>query len=743
MQGVGFRPFAYRLATQLGLSGQVGNDAAGVWCDIEGPAEILATFVQRLRTELPPLAVIRELVVHDEPPVGGTEFVIATSDSGKAAASLIPPDIAPCTACIDEMSDQANRRFRYPFTCCTDCGPRFTVIDGLPYDRADTSMSAFPLCDACDQEYRNPTDRRFHAQATCCRDCGPTLSYLSNDSASAASISESAALDAAAQLLSAGGILALKGVGGYQLLCRADDSAAVQRLRDRKHRDEKPFAVLVKSVEEAHALADIDDRGERALTAFEAPIVLVRAKPSTAIAAQVAPGTGLLGIMLPASPLHVVLVADVDAPLVCTSGNQSNTPIISDDAESRVALASICDGWLTHDRRIERRADDSVGQVVHDRFQLLRRARGFAPRSVHLPASKRTILGVGASLKNTVCVAIEANATVSVHLGDLENPATLSAFETAIADQLQLHEHELDLVVHDLHPEYLSTKFAMSQTLAPTLAVQHHHAHLASCLADNGEAGKAIGVIFDGMGWGTDATAWGGEFLVGDASEFARPLHLGYVPLPGGDGAARHPWRMAVAHLAAAFGSSWPAVDAVDRHDNVEAVLALCQHPNTVPTSSIGRLFDAVAALCGVADSVTYEGQAAIALEQLADQSNGSYPWPLPVDHPEIDAAPIISAVVDDLTRGVSPSIVAGRFHGSLASMILSACNRLRDETGLGRVALSGGVFQNRLLNELVVPLLEHNRFEVLRHGQVPPNDGGISLGQVAIGRAHQHALLH
>jgi len=729
VQGVGFRPFVHRLATELGLAGIVSNTEGHVYCEVEGPHAALDTFIDRLSSDAPPLANIIEVSSTEVDPVGHVGFTIVPSDGEHSGASSIPADSAPCDACSAEFSDPHDRRFNYPFTCCTDCGPRYTVLRGLPYDRSRTSLAGFVLCDQCQAEYGDPTDRRFHAQATCCFVCGPTVAGTT-------------VADTIARLV-AGDIVALKGLGGYQLMCRADAPESVQLLRERKHREEKPFALLVETVAEANDLIELDSVGRRALTGPEAPIVLAPAKPDIAVAPQVAPGTGLLGVMLPATPLHALLANGVGVPLVCTSGNRSNEPIIIDDEEAATAFAQIADGLLSHDRPIERRADDSVGQVVAGRFQLLRRARGFAPRAVSIPASAQPVLGVGAELKSTTCLAIDDRAEVSVHLGDLENPATLRSFERAISDQLGLARVEPELVVHDLHPEYLSTKFALAQDMAPTLAVQHHHAHMVSCLIDNQHSGPAIGVTFDGLGWGTDDTAWGGEFLVGDAFGFERAAHLAQVSMPGGSAAITAPWRMAVAHLVSAFGEL-PDVPMFRGHEEQLApVAALSASGASVATSSMGRLFDAIAALCEVADIVSYEGQAAIGLEQLAagcDADVNGYDWAID-DATIIPTSSLIAAVFEDVRSGADRALIARRFHVSVAELVIDVCGRLRESTGLNVVALSGGVFQNRLLVELVVPRLTDDGFTELRHSQVPPNDGGISLGQVAIGRAHLDSI--
>ena len=736
VQGVGFRPHLHRLARSLSLTGATGNDDDGVWCEIQGRRADLDAFEARVTAEAPPLARVDSVRATDVPAVEGErEFSIAPSAVGSGTvAGTVPPDVAACGACLAEIADPGERRYRYAFTCCTDCGPRYTVVRSLPYDRERTSMAAFPLCGACEAEYHDPADRRHHAQAVCCPACGPRLSLESIDGEAI----DGDPIQGAAALLRSGSIIAAKGAGGYQLACRADDSAAVGRLRRRKHREEKPFALLVASVEAATAISILDDSALRALTGPEAPIVLAPRRESAPVAAEVAPDTRLLGVMLPVTPLHALLADAAGVPLVCTSGNRSDEPIVTDDARVGTELGDIADAVLGHDRVIERRADDSVGHVVAGDFQLLRRARGYAPGTVRLDRDGPPVLAVGAELKSTVCLALGAGAHMSVHLGDLEHPAALAAFETVVADLLALTRASPELLVHDLHPEYLSTKFAASSGLAPQLGVQHHHAHLASCLTDSGFDDQAIGVMFDGMGWGTDGTLWGGEILAGDAGGYERIAHLRPVPMPGGSAAVRQPWRMALAHLHEAFGTDLPALTCVTDHtEDAPQVLDQCRPGQSILTTSVGRLFDTVAALCGVAESVTYEGQAAIRLEQAAGPDVRRYPVEIS-DGPRavIEFSQLVEAVTADLQAGEEPSAISAAFHRWVADVAVAVSEQAREATELTAVAISGGVFQNRRLVELLVPDLEQSGFEVLRHRRVPPNDGGISLGQAAVGRA-------
>ncbi len=751
VQGVGFRPFLHRLAGHSGVTGFVVNDRRGVTCEVQGPADLVADFIRRVRDDAPALARIDRIDVAALHPVSGeADFVIGPSRPGADSRLAVPADVAPCPACLTELADPDDRRFEYPFTCCTDCGPRYTVVSELPYDRERTSMAAFPLCALCRDEFGDPADRRFHAQATCCPSCGPNLRFESLVNGSDGVVSGGDALDAAVVSLVDGLIVAVKSLGGFQLMCRADDEDAVTGLRRRKVRVDKPFALLAPSVEVAERLVELDAAARAAMTDAAAPIVIAPRRPQAPVAADVAPLHSTLGVMLPSTPLHDLLarrlLETAGAVAVCTSGNRSDEPMVVDDHLAGRELAGIADAVLSHDRRIERRADDSVGQVVAGRFRVLRRARGFAPGAIKLRGDGPPVLAVGAELKNTVGVALGDDAVLSMHVGDLEHPAALEAFEVTIADLLDLVGGSVELVVHDRHPEYLSTKFALAADLAPTAAVQHHHAHLASCLADNEHDGPAIGVTFDGLGWGTDGTLWGGEFLIGDATGFSRVAHLAPVRMPDGAAAIREPWRMAVHHLRAA-GLDIPAAGwLTDR----AADLAVPRHEplNAMTTTSMGRLFDAVGALCGVVggDVARHEGQAAAQLEQLAGtavragtDAKGRYPVdvrPSDDDGPSIIAVQeLLGRIVDDLRSAEHPAIVAHRFHHWVADAIVATCAGLRDHD-VATVALSGGVFQNRLLTEMADERLRAAGFDVLLHRRVPANDGGISLGQLAIARA-------
>ena len=760
VQGVGFRPFVYSLATSLGLAGHVGNDVDGVFAEVEGSAEAVGSFLARLEQQAPPLARIERVSIRSLGPTGDSEFLIVPSQSGGPRRALIAPDTATCADCLREMADPADRRYRYPFINCTNCGPRFTIVRDVPYDRRLTTMAGFELCALCAAEYHDPGDRRFHAQPVCCPACGPRL--LLTDARGTSLVPDGAdPVTAAARLLLAGQIVAVKGLGGYHLTIDGGNAAAGAVLRARKHREEKPFAVMVPDIAAARALCEVSDTAERLLTSGRRPIVLLPRKPEAdrLIGPAVAPGNRHLGLLLPYTPVHHLLLEAVARPLVATSGNVSDEPIAFADADARERLAPIADAFLMHDRAIHIRTDDSVVRAVGGREVVLRRSRGYAPEPVSLAAPlPRPVLACGAELKNTFCLARDHRAFLSHHIGDLENAETLRSFTEGIEHFRRLFDIEPQVVAHDLHPEYLSTKYAVGLDGVELVGVQHHHAHIASCLADNGEAGPVIGVAFDGTGYGPDGTIWGGEFLVADLASYQRCGHLEPLPLPGGAAAIRQPWRMAAVYLAAAYPDGLPGGLAV-RERNTRAWAAVgsmaARGINAPLTSSAGRLFDAVSALLGVRDEICYEGQAAIELEQLADPAEqGCYhaglvddsssaqgagrPWaPL-----RVRGADFIRSAADDLTAGTAVPVVAGRFHNGVAAAIVAVCCRLRERTGLEVVALSGGVFQNVLLSERTVAGLEVAGFRVLVHSRLPCNDGGISLGQAAIAGARDRQSL-
>ncbi|MFF0371901.1 carbamoyltransferase HypF [Micromonospora sp. NPDC005087] len=737
VQGVGFRPFVHALATEYDLAGFVGNDTAGVFVEVEGDGERLAAFVADLSRRAPTLAEVERLTTEPVPPTGRPGFAIVSSVTGAGRDALISPDTATCPDCLAELADPADRRHGYPFTNCTNCGPRFTIVEDVPYDRRTTTMAGFPLCVECTVEYADPANRRFHAEPVCCPACGPALRFVTADGAPV----PGDPLNTAVRWLRDGRIVAVKGLGGYHLATRADDDRVVTALRARKHREEKPFAVMAADLPTARTLVDVAPAAEAVLTSARRPVVLLPRRADAPVAGSVAPGNRELGVLLSYTPLHQLLLGRLGMPIVLTSGNVSDEPIAHRDDDARRRLAPIADGFLVHDRRIHVRTDDSVVRVFRGRELPVRRSRGYVPAPITLPwRFDRPVLACGAELKNTFCVAKGRRAFVSHHIGDLENYETLRAFTDGIAHFTRLFDVRPAVVAHDLHPEYLSTKYALRRDDVELLGVQHHHAHIASCLADNGDPGPVIGVAFDGLGYGPDGTLWGGELFVADLTGFERVGHLGALPMPGGAAAVREPWRMAAAYLDEIYGDAVPELPVLRRHERQwPAVVALARTGTNSPrTSSAGRLFDAVSALLGLHDRVTYEGQAAIALEQRAHRDErGGYPVEAGGPVPLLEAGRgLVRCVVDDLLAGVDPGRIAARFHHGLADAVVRSAGAVRENTGLTTVALSGGVFQNVLLLDLVVSGLERDGFRVLVHSRVPPNDGGISLGQAVLAAA-------
>ena len=735
VQGVGFRPFVYRLANELGLSGWVANDNRGVTIEAEGEPDALDELLRRIPLERPAASVIRELDHAPIEPTGATGFRIAESEPSGAKVAEILPDLATCSACLAEVLDPGDRRHGYPFTNCTHCGPRFSIITGLPYDRPRTTMTGFAMCVRCRDEYATPSDRRFHAQPNACPACGPRIALW--DGAGAELATGADALNAAAAALASCAVVAVKGLGGFHLMVDARDEAAVATLRTRKRRRDKPLAVMVAGIEEASDLCVVDEDEKAALLAPEAPIVLLRRRDGAAIAGGVAAGNKRLGLMLAAMPLHHLLLRATGFPLVATSGNLSEEPICIDERDALARLGGIADRFLVHDRPIARHVDDSVATVVHGGLRLIRRARGFAPRPVMLRAEGPTVLAVGAHLKNAVGLSLGRRAVVSQHIGDMGTLEAQVAFERVIEDLLVMHEASPAAIAHDLHPDYPTTRWAQRSGL-PRLAVQHHHAHLASCLADNEASGPALGVIWDGTGYGIDGTVWGGEFLLGDAASFTRVAHLKPFRLPGGEAAIREPRRSALGLLVAAFGEEalsfedLAPVRAFAPRERGVLARAIARGANAPTTTSAGRLFDGIAALAGLGERSTYEGQAAMALEFAADPMvRDAYPLePSAGTVPLVlDWGPLLTAVVGDVRRGVPPGTIAARFHNALVAGILAVARAV----ACGTVALSGGCFQNRTLTDRAAAGLEAEGFEVLLHRQVPPNDGGIALGQLAV----------
>lgn len=752
VQGVGFRPYVYDLATRLSLAGVVGNDSDGAFLEVEGDPATVSDFFERLESEAPRLAVIEAVRTESLAPAGETGFAIVDSVVGAERRALVTADTGTCDDCLAEVLDPADRRYRYPFTNCTNCGPRFTIVRDVPYDRPNTTMAGFTLCEDCAREYHDPTDRRFHAQPVCCPVCGPALSMV--DAAGAPLTRDPVdgtplpadPIEATVALLEAGRVLAVKGLGGYHLAADAFDETAVASLRARKHREDKPFAVMARDLSVARTLCELGDADEALLTSPERPIVLAPRRADAGVADAVAPRNRDLGVMLPYTPLHHLVARSLPNPFVLTSGNVSDEPIAFRDEDARTRLAGIADAFVTHDRPIHTRTDDSVVRSLRGEELVLRRSRGYVPRPLRLARElPRPVLACGAELKHTFCVAKGAQAFVSHHIGDLENYETYRAFTDGVDHFTRLFEVAPEVAVHDLHPDYLSTKYATGLEGVDLVGVQHHHGHIAACLADNAEEGPVIGVAFDGLGYGDDGTIWGGEVLVADLCGYTRAAHLDTVGMPGGANAIKEPWRMAAAHLDAAYDGEPPGGLAVAQRQGQrwDQILSVARAGANAPTtSSVGRLFDAISAICDVRDTVTYEGQAAIELEQLADRTEpGSYAVGLD-DSPALTlrGGDLVRAVVDDHRAGVDTGAISARFHRGLAAAVGDVCHAVRERTGLSTVALSGGVFQNLLLLGLTLDTLRDAGFTVLTHRRVPPNDGGISLGQVAVAGARDRA---
>jgi len=752
VQGVGFRPFVYNLALELGLRGWVLNSSSGVEIEAIGPPPAIQSFVQRLESAAPPLARIETVTVKELAP-GDVElpdpegFSIRHSEAQPGEFQPISPDISICDDCLAELFDPADRRYRYPFINCTNCGPRFTIIQDIPYDRPQTTMAPFEMCPDCQGEYEDPTDRRFHAQPNACPVCGPRVTFRNGstgDDSHTDGTTGNAAVRATREALLDGRIVAIKGLGGFHLACDATNDEAVQTLRERKGRVDKPFALMAFDIDAVEVFCRVNEHEREILTSRERPIVLLEEREDSPIAPPTAPGNDTLGVMLPYTPLHYVLLEPTGGfppALVMTSGNYSEEPIATGNQEARERLDTLADAFLVHDREIHARCDDSVTRVFAGHELPIRRSRGYAPYPIHLPFSVPQILAVGGELKNTFCLTRDRYAFLSQHIGDMENYETLTFFEEMVEQLERTFRIEPEIIAHDLHPAYLSTRYAQEHAAnyGSHVAIQHHHAQVASCMAEHGLSGDRpiIGVAFDGTGYGTDGAIWGGEFLVMDYASCRRAAHLKYVPLPGGDAAIRRPYRVALAHLWAA-GIEWdealPSVQAASEEELTVLIQQLEKKVNTVPTSSSGRLFDAVSSLAGVRQTINYEAQAAIELENLVDDTvTGGYAFG---QDEAIDAGPVIRGVVADVKAGVRAGTIAAKLHNGLARMICDTCLRLRASDGPNEVALSGGVFQNVTLLERVLPMLRDAGFTVYTHRLVPPNDGGLALGQALIAAA-------
>jgi len=767
VQGVGYRPFVYKLATDLGVSGWVRNASDGVYCLAEGEPAALEAFVLGLRESAPPMAVVESVFAEEVDAEGYQDFTIVASETVEGAMTLVSPDIATCEACEAELFDARDRRHHYPFINCTNCGPRFTIIEDVPYDRPMTTMRDFPMCPECSAEYGDPGDRRFHAQPDACFVCGPRL-YLNAEGVAddwrwsraretiprphrdreAERTRSDEIIEVAAQRLLGGDILAVKGLGGFQLACDATNEDAVVRLRERKHRWGKPLAVMVATLDDARVMCEVSAEEEALLAGSARPIVLLRVREESAVLApSVAPGLAEVGVMLPYTPLHHLLLDTVRRPLVMTSGNLSEEPIATGNAEALERLGDIADAFLMHDRDIYSRYDDSVTRVVRGATEMVRRARGYAPFPLRLPfTSDISILAAGPEQKNTFTLVKDDYAFVSQHIGDMENAETLEHYERTLELYQRMFRITPELVAYDLHPEYLPTKFALDLGL-PSVGVQHHHAHVVGVAAEHGITEPFVGVAFDGTGYGTDGHIWGGEILLSRWDGFERFAHLSEMPLVGGAAAVRRPARMAVGALHAAGLLGHPGADPLRARlaENEERTLLTMieRSVNTLPTSSMGRLFDAVAAICGLCDDALYEGQAAIELEALADPAaEGAYRFELRGSGPVvIDSTPVLAAVLDDTVAGVPVRVISARFHRAVVAAIIDACALASAALGTKTVAMAGGVFMNRLVLGGAMERLSAAEMQPLTHVRLPVNDGGISYGQAVVAWARRHEV--
>jgi len=775
VQGVGFRPFIYNLAVSYGLTGWVLNSSEGVHIEVEGEPATVDGFIADITGKAPAMAKIESVDVQRMPPedegrgaaeAEGTaphDFVIRHSEAVEGAYQLVSPDISICDDCLSELFDPNDRRYLYPFINCTNCGPRFTIIEDIPYDRPLTTMRAFTMCPDCQAEYDDPANRRFHAQPNACPVCGPGLRFARAPQSELLFDLPDHPIDATVEALRRGAVVAIKGLGGFHLACDATSEEAVARLRDRKKRFGKPLAVMMDGLETIERYCRVGDEERRIVTSPQRPIVLL--KKRTDLAPSVAPHNNYLGVMLPYTPLHYIILRLSGMILVMTSGNLSEEPIAMENEEGLRRLGHIADFFLLHNREIYSRYDDSVVRIIDGQMQFIRRARGFAPFPIRLPEPGDQILAVGPELKNTFCLTKENYAFVSQHIGDMENAETLEHFTNTLALYKRLFRIEPEYLAYDLHPEYLSTKFAMQQDL-PKIGTQHHHAHAAGVMVEHGESGPVIGVSLDGTGYGTDGRLWGGEFLVATRDSFERAAHLRYVPMPGGAAAIEKPYRMAFGYLYHLFGPEILERDLAlfERMDEGELKLMrqmIEKGINCPLTSSAGRLFDAVSSILGVRDVADYEGQAAIELEMLADfDCDDAYEFDLaveptgrnPTDLSEaggervasealvIDPAGVISAILLETDSGVSVSTISSRFHNGVADLIATVCDRIRRRSGEEIVTLSGGVFQNAYLLRKARLRLDRLGFRVLEHKAVPPNDGCIALGQAAIAQARKIA---
>ena len=753
VQGVGFRPYIYNLATKLSLSGFVQNNTSGIFIDIEGSNSSLNEFLTCLVNTPPPHAIIEDIQYTTLPPKGYKDFIIEESALKENNTTMICADISTCPDCLKELFDPMDLRYRYPFINCTNCGPRFTIVKDIPYDRINTTMSNFNMCHDCNSEYHDPRNRRFHAQPNACPVCGPQLMLLNNEGFA---VQTQDPISTVCTLLHDGKIVAVKGLGGYHIACDALNSKSVSLLRSRKYREDKPFAVMMENIETVNKFCFVNAKEETLLLSTQRPIVLLKKKSDCTIPHDIAPDNLYLGVMLPYTPLHHLIIRESRLPLIMTSGNVSDEPIAYKDSEALERLKGIADYFLVHDRDIFMRCDDSVVKMVDDKEMIIRRSRGYAPFPLRLQYTfSKPILACGAFLKNTFCLARGNHAFLSHHIGDLENTETMNSYETAIEHYKRLFSIEPEMIAYDLHPEYLSTKYALAQRDDMfKIGVQHHHAHIVSCMAENGIHHKVIGVAFDGLGYGDDGNFWGGEFFIADLSGYQRAGHLDYVPMPGGEQAIKEPWRMAISYLYQIYSSDISSIimpfpphftgepKTIVDHPKIKVLLKMLSQRIHCPlTSSMGRLFDGVASLLDLQHFVNYEGQAAIKLESIADErETGHYPFGINTNAGAhcnrlivIQWQPVIKHIIEDMQHGIASSIISARFHNSIVDMVYQVCIILRNSKGVNDVVLSGGVFQNNFLLSRLVKKLKLQGFTLYSHKKVPCNDGGLSLGQAVI----------
>ena len=734
VQGVGFRPFVYQLANRFGLKGEVANTSSGVSIHIEGLKDDIEAFCRNLVQKHPPLAHITEVSIHPKSVEGFKSFSIIKSQSESLRSALISPDVSVCDDCLQELFNPNDRRFKYPFINCTNCGPRYTIIDDIPYDRPNTSMKHFLMCDTCQAEYDDPSNRRFHAQPNACAVCGPYVSLYDNKRQK---IDVPDAIEKTAELLKLGHIAAIKGLGGFHLAADAENDAAVARLRQRKHREEKPFAIMSFDLDRISRYAHIEPEEKALLTSMQRPIVLLRKKISHTISEGVSPRNKYFGTMLPYTPLHALLLDRGFTALVMTSGNLSEEPIAIDNEDAFERLGNIADYFLIHNRDIYLRSDDSIVRQTAGAPRFFRRSRGYVPVPIFLNKKLPSILACGAELKNTICVTKENRAFLSQHIGDLENLSTFEFLSMTIEHMKRILDVDPVIIAFDLHPDYLGTRYALEQVHVEKIQIQHHHAHIVSCMAENRIDGPVIGLSFDGTGYGSDGTVWGGEILVAEGGQFSRAAHLAYAPMPGSTAAIKEPWRMAVSYLYETFGDEFwnlnlPVLKEIEDKKIKFIVDMISKQVNSPLTSSLGRPFDGIASIVGLRNHVHYEGQAAMELEMTADESireTYDYEWVSDGVY-RILTEPIVRNVVEDMNKNVPVSKISSKFHHTLIRLFSDLCEVIRRDTGLKRVVLSGGVFQNAMLLAGFIPVLEKKGFTVYTHQLVPTNDGGISLGQ-------------